>query len=76
MLDNKVKMKALREQQFSNPKIADLFHKAVDGKEAVQELNCCYTRHGVLMRTSRPHSVQVDRVDCLSSTGCTQTLSK
>ena len=61
MLDNKIKMKALREQQISDPKIADLFHKSVGEKEVVQEPNCFYTRHGVLMRTSRPHSVQIDK---------------
>ena len=61
MLDNKIKMKAIREQQISDPKIADLFHKSVGEKEVVQEPNCFYTRHGVLMRTSRPHSQQVDK---------------
>ena len=60
-LDNKIKMKAIREQQISDPKIADLFHKSGGAKEVVQEPNCFYTRHGVLMRTSRPHSVKVDK---------------
>ena len=58
--DDKIEMKALCEQQHSDPHIAELFHKVVDEKDVSQEPVCFYTKHGVLMRKWRPPSVPAD----------------
>ena len=58
--DDKLEMKALCEQQHSDPHIAELFHKVVDEKDVSQEPVCFYTKHGILMRKWRPPSVPAD----------------